>query len=152
MFARTYVGAPTIYYGDEVGLEGGPDPDCRRPFPWNWESDPRRVALHAYYRKLTRARHASPALRTGTFRALHADGMQYAYARSGGGEDFVVALNAGKADAEVPIDLKAWGGKVKAVDVLSGATESWSGVAKVKVPGETGRLFKLQSATSSAKP
>lgn len=28
-------GMPTIYYGDEVGMEGGPDPDCRRTFPWN---------------------------------------------------------------------------------------------------------------------
>lgn len=34
LFLFTYPGAPSIYYGDEVGLEGGKDPDNRRAFPW----------------------------------------------------------------------------------------------------------------------
>ena len=36
LFSMTYVGAPTIYYGDEIGMEGWGDPDCRRPFHWKW--------------------------------------------------------------------------------------------------------------------
>jgi len=35
LFQFTYVGAPSIYYGDEIGLTGDKDPDCRRAFPWD---------------------------------------------------------------------------------------------------------------------
>ncbi len=40
VFLFTWVGAPLIYYGDEIGMEGGPDPDCRRPMLWERESGP----------------------------------------------------------------------------------------------------------------
>ena len=69
LFQMTYVGAPTIYYGDEVALEGARDPDCRRPFPWNWEQDAKRNAMHEWYTKLANLRLAHAALRTGTFAA-----------------------------------------------------------------------------------
>jgi glycosidase len=143
MFALTYVGAPHIYYGDEIGMEGGRDPDCRRPFLWSWAEDPERVALRDYYKRLIALRRAHAALRTGEFRAVHAAGMLYAYTRSGGGEEFLVALNAGKQAAELPLDLSAWGGTVRATDMLTGASERWSAVARIPLPGETGRVFKL---------
>jgi glycosidase len=150
LFGMTYIGAPTIYYGDEIGMQGGKDPDCRRPFIWTWEGDPQRMALHDYYKKLIAARKAHAALRTGEFRTLYATGMQYAYARSGGGENFVVALNAGKQSAKLPIDLAAFGGKVTAVDLLSGESVSWSGAAQVSLPPETGRVFRLTRAVGGA--
>ena len=34
LFQMTYPGAPSVYYGDEIGMLGGKDPDCRRAFPW----------------------------------------------------------------------------------------------------------------------
>jgi cyclomaltodextrinase len=53
-------GMPMVYYGDEIGLAGGTDPDCRRPMPW----DPRRqnLALRAWFHKLARLRLESDAL------------------------------------------------------------------------------------------
>jgi len=42
-------GTPILYYGDEIGMTGDKDPDCRRPFDWRYEGDPRRQALRAYY-------------------------------------------------------------------------------------------------------
>ena len=51
----TYIGVPSIYYGDEVGLSGGNDPDCRRCFPWDttdWDH-----VLHDHYRRLIQLRH-----------------------------------------------------------------------------------------------
>lgn len=75
----TIPGAPTIYYGDEVGLAGDRDPECRRPMPWDratGEND-----LLAYYRQLGALRQAHPVLRTGTFIPLAASGGTYAFGR-----------------------------------------------------------------------
>lgn len=104
LFAMTYVGAPHIYYGDEIGMEGGKDPDCRRPFPWNWEQDPARADLHGFYKQAIALRKAHPALRRGSFRAVLADGMLYGFVRESGGERLLVLLNnqAAPAVARVP--------------------------------------------------
>jgi glycosidase len=145
MFGMTYVGAPHIYYGDEVGMEGGKDPDCRRPFLWDYARDPWRVELLDYYRKLTAARHAHPALRTGAFRTVHAEGRTYAYVRSEGDQHFLVTLNAGGAAAKLTPDLSFLGGPLQATDLLSGRSESWGATgASIDLPAETGRLFRLQ--------
>jgi len=143
LFEMTYVGAPTIYYGDEVAMEGQKDPDCRRPFPWNWQQDPKRTDMHAWYTKLTALRNGHAALRTGDFRGVSTTGMSYVYTRQGGGEEFLVALNAGRTPAAVGIDLAPWGGRLKAVDALTGAAEAWSGTATLQLPPATGRIFQI---------
>ena len=152
LFAMTYVGAPQIYYGDEIGMEGGKDPDCRRPFYWDYAKDAWRVELLDYYKKLTATRHSSAALRTGDFRTVYAQGKAYAYVRSGGGNLWLVALNAGKEATEVPVDLAAFGGNVKAADVLAGTTETWGGTAKIALAPESGRLFKLAKLGTVGTP
>ena len=58
----TYAGAPTIYYGDEIGMVGSDDPDDRRAFEWG-KGDKELVE---YYAKLAAIRNAYPALRTGS--------------------------------------------------------------------------------------
>lgn len=144
LFQMTYVGAPAIYYGDEIAMEGQRDPDCRRPFVWDWEKDPKRVAMHAWYAKLANLRLAHPALRTGEFRTLSADGMAYAFERTDGKETFVVVLNAGRQSAKVRLDCARWGGKASAVDALEGgAPQAWSGTATIDVPGSSGRIYRL---------
>jgi cyclomaltodextrinase len=152
LFAMTYVGAPQIYYGDEVGMEGGKDPDCRRPFYWDYAKDAWRVELLDYYKTLTATRHSSAALRTGEFRTVHAQGKAFAYVRSGGGDQWLVALNAGKEPVEVPVDLAAFGGNVKAADVLAGTSETWGGTAKIALAPESGRLFKLAKLATVGAP
>ena len=62
----TVYGVPSVYYGDEVGLEGYRDPFCRMPYPW---SHPDR-ALLSFYRRLGKLRSAHPALGSGSFRFL----------------------------------------------------------------------------------
>jgi glycosidase len=143
LFQMTYVGAPAIYYGDEVALEGQRDPDCRRPFPWNWEQDAKRTAMHTWYSTLANLRDAHAALRTGDFRTVSTSGMTYVYTRKGSREEFLVAMNAGRSPAEVAIDLAPWGGKVKAVDAVTGEGAAWSGTAKLSLPGVTGRVFQI---------
>ena len=95
LFQMTLAGAPSIYYGDEIGLQGGPDPDCRRAFPWDesrWDRD-----LLAWFRRATALRHAHPALRRGRYVRLHADrgtGV-FAFARQGQGQTLAIVINNG---------------------------------------------------------
>jgi glycosidase len=105
LFGMTYVGAPTIYYGDEIAMEGSHDPDCRRPFLWNYVDDPERVELHDYVRNLTAIRREHPCLVHGAFKTLHSHGTVYVYQRGSGADQAIVILNAGTEAAEVMIPL-----------------------------------------------
>lgn len=67
-FMLTYVGSPLIYYGTEIGLDGGPDPDCRRPMPWNPEDW--NHGIYSMVRGLTALRRKYPVLRRGEVRRL----------------------------------------------------------------------------------
>jgi glycosidase len=53
-------GMPFLYYGDEVGMTGGPDPDCRRGMLW--DEDKQDKDMLAYYQRLIRIRKAHPCL------------------------------------------------------------------------------------------
>jgi len=97
-------GAPCIYYGDEVGVEGREDPDCRRAYPW----DPVRqdASLRAFIAGLIGLRKAETVLRRGRFRLLAAEGRAVAYAMlpDGSGQtgsSIVVAINAGDQSTRV---------------------------------------------------
>ena len=96
----TFPGAPSIYYGDEVGLAGAIDPDSRRGFPpeSNWDRE-----LYHYHCQLIQLRHSHPALRTGTLQILYAQGTVYMFARCLPEEEILIAVNVGTAIA--PVDL-----------------------------------------------
>jgi len=96
----TFPGAPSIYYGDEVGLPGKIDPDSRRGFPLeaSWDRE-----ILEYHRQLIALRHAYPALRTGHYQVLYAQGLVYIFARTLGSEEIIVAVNAGTDPAQVSL-------------------------------------------------
>ena len=146
LFGMTYVGAPHIYYGNEIAMEGERDPDCRRPFVWSWKDEPRRADMHAYYRKLAGIRHANSALRTGDFTTLTTSGLTYAYLRSDASGDFVVALNASGIPGKTAVDLQRWGGAAKATNLLTGATATWTGTASIDLAPESGGIWKVTKA------
>jgi neopullulanase len=77
LIQMTLPGAPCIYYGDEVGVTGREDPDCRRAYPW----DPARQdrGLRDFVGGLIALRHANPVLRRGRFELLAAEGSAVAY-------------------------------------------------------------------------
>lgn len=64
-------GCPMIYYGDEVGMTGGNDPDCRRGMVWR--EDKQDLEILAYYKKLLSLRKSEPCICSGKQRFLLAD-------------------------------------------------------------------------------
>ena len=99
----TYAGVPSIYYGDEIGLEGGDDPDCRRCFDWDrahWNA-----ALHAHYRQLIEWRQRRPEWRRGAYQTLAVAGDALVFARYLDRQVTVVAINRGAAPISVAVPL-----------------------------------------------
>lgn len=109
LFLMTFPGAPCIYYGDEIGMMGGRDPDCRRAFPWpngtGERPHPWNLGLLESVRRMVALRKARPALRRGVFTRLYAAGQVYAFARQLDEETLIVVLNAGQqlARPEIPV-------------------------------------------------
>jgi len=116
LFQMSYVGAPCIYYGDEIGLFGGADPDCRRAFPWDQPESWNREALE-YTRILVEARKASVALRRGDFRVLQAEGDTLVFERSHQDARAYVLFNVGQSELVVTVPEMAAGNYF---DVLEG--------------------------------
>jgi glycosidase len=89
----TYPGAPTIYYGDELGMPGAGDPDDRRPMAWGKGNQD----LVQWYAKLANIRNAYSVLRTGDITPLQVDSSHskdvLAYTRNSGSKHAVIVVN-----------------------------------------------------------
>jgi glycosidase len=92
LFQMTMPGAPCIYYGDEIGMNGAADPHCRAAFPWTeqsqWHSD-----LLTFYHRAIALRHRYLVLRIGTFQRLLARDGVYAFSRTLKQQHAVVIFN-----------------------------------------------------------
>ncbi len=106
----TVFGIPSVYYGDEVGMEGYHDPFCRFPFPWHETEGegalPYRTDLLNFYRALGALRR-SPAFHGGDFRMLAHGDKHIAYERMSADATarYVIAANRGTASVEIPVDV-----------------------------------------------
>ena len=89
----TLPGIPSIFYGDEAGLQGFDDPINRRPYPWG--SEDKEILMH--YRKLGRIRRENRAVFSGGFNMRDENGL-VAYERAGGDDEILIAVNAGTDD------------------------------------------------------
>jgi cyclomaltodextrinase len=118
LLLMTFPGAPSIYYGDEIGLEGGlTHADIRRPFPWDQPKLWKREVL-AYHKELIALRKSHPALRRGTYHRLFADFDVYAFGRKLGEDVLLVAVNVAEGPRlmDVPVNgLFPEGADLKAV-------------------------------------
>ena len=86
----TWPGAPTIYYGDEAGVCGWTDPDCRRTYPWGHED----LELIEFHRYLIGIRKKNKVFRNGSFKPLLAENGMIAYGRFDADEQGVVVVNS----------------------------------------------------------
>jgi neopullulanase len=101
-------GTPSIYYGDELGMEGGPDPDCRRAYPL--VADEAGLATRAFVRAAIHARRDQAALRQGTVSIAAASGQAIAFARQADGKRALVAINSGREPARLDVDAASLAG------------------------------------------
>jgi autotransporter-associated beta strand protein len=175
----TMPGAPTIYYGDEVGLVGPvayagdkweDDPYNRLPFPWldetgtpfytHLQTQTGQDALRDYYKLLIAARNAHPALRTGDFTTLLVDddAMLYGYGRklADNSDAALVVANRHTAAQDAALDVSGYlPAGATFVDVLNGDavyTVDGSGVLTITaVPTMSGALLVL-SGTLETPP
>jgi cyclomaltodextrinase len=101
----TLPGAPSVYYGDEIGLSGGlPDRWARKTFPWShpehWNHD-----LLEFYKRVIHLRREHAALQVGAYTTLLAEGEVLAFARTLGDSMLIVAVNAGATPSLARIPL-----------------------------------------------
>ena len=108
-FQFAYPGAPAIYYGDEVAITGGKDPDCRKAFPWRPEE--RNAELHGWVQQLIALRKQHGILRRGDFKRVAVDDRHnvYAFARTLSSQAVLVAINASPARREVRVPVNGLG-------------------------------------------
>ncbi len=138
-------GTPLIYYGDEIALPGGVDPDNRRDFPGGWLEDPRNAfettgrtdveqSVWSHLQTLLTLRATRPALRRGTMENLHVSHQTWIYRRGG----TVVALNNGSAPATVTLPAMTLGADV--LKVCGAPTTSASGMS-LTIPARSSCVF-----------
>lgn len=113
----TLRGIPELYYGDEIAMPGGGDPDNRRDFPGGWSDDPKNAftndgrtaeqqELFQYVRELLRLRREHGALRGGSLWHLAADDFSYVFVRESEEERLVVGFNNSEAEKTLKISLR----------------------------------------------
>lgn len=96
----TFIGAPMIYYGDEIGMTGGRDPLNRRCMIWNeykWNLD-----IHDWYKTLIKIRNETPAIKFGSYVPVLAKGQVFGFKRFCGNQSVYVFINGGNDVENVP--------------------------------------------------
>ena len=97
----TWVGAPTVYYGDEAGVCVFTDPDNRRTYPWGHEDQ----ELIAFHKEAIRIHKEHPALKTGSLKILGGEENILSYARFKGHDRIIVVINNRSERAEVKVPV-----------------------------------------------
>lgn len=154
-FSMTYLGSPHVYYGDELALAGGKDPDCRRTMPWSQIELPARSQTLDHYRKLANIRRSEDAFALGDFKRVLAQGNIYAYLRSDGEDRLLVVLNNGDNPATAMLPVGDFGisdgtkldillGDAGAMSAGQGEMEVRRGVLPLTVPAVDGVIVAFE--------
>lgn len=142
----TYPGAPCVYYGTEIGMSGGKDPDCRRAFPWDegeWHTE-----ILEYVKRCATIRKKHVALRTGDFKVIYAVDKCVVYLRQQGDEKLLVALNSGTQAAAINVETREVLPDGVTLKVIFGKPASYQTVngslTGLTIPKREGMVLKVQ--------
>ncbi len=139
LFMFSYPGAPCVYYGDEIGIDGEHDPGSRKSFPWDenkWDQN-----LLSYVKEVIALRRQNPALRRGDFKRLWSAEGTYAFSRSFEDNTFIIALNASDSIQQIEVTHDAQ----KNPKIVLGEASDISvgdGRVKFKIPARCGVVLK----------
>lgn len=130
-------GVPTIFYGDEAGLEGYGDPFCRRCYPWGNED----YEIMDCYKKTIKLRNENESLRSGEFETVYKNGKCYAFIRYNKNSSFITAVNFGE-ETVIRIDAARFG-----LHCLNGVMHveeyhSDDGIYYIHMPEKSVKIFK----------
>ena len=161
IFQMTYVGAPMVYYGDEIGMWGANDPDCRKPMVWadlkyddekllpdqTLKNNPDKVEpnndLLVHYKNLIRIRNENPALQLGNFSTVLVDNKKelYAFSRNYKDEKIIVVINNNNKTQYAKIKIPA---NTKWIDLLNVNAEYRGNKSKqnIGIPAKWGVILK----------
>ncbi len=152
-------GTPLVYYGDEIGMPGGNDPDNRRDFPGGWREDTRNAfeergrtpeenRLFQHVQRLAELRRRSEALRRGTQVDLLATERAYAFARVAGNQGAIAIFHDGPAaeTLKIPVDALRWPDGARLTDALGSSEplEVSHGEVEIRVPARAAVLYETR--------
>lgn len=145
----TYPGAPTIYYGDEVGMAGADDPDDRRTMDWSGSNQD----LFNWYAKLISLRKNYSALRTGSISMLPTgDNAVLSYVRADSSNQLLVATNNSAAAVTVSLDASAVKSNTLTNLITNAAVTKNNGSVTVTIPAYSGVLLVNNAAAPAPAP
>jgi glycosidase len=144
----TWPGAPSIYYGDELGMEGGKDPDNRRTMRWDIANDSNDMLT--YYKELIAARNGSQALQTGEPKLLEASDADktLAYERIEGKEIALTAVNISKSDKHLTLKFPH---KQSYTNILDGKQYAPSNTLEIDLSPESAAVLLPSSEAQSIR-
>jgi len=155
--ALTLRGIPEIYYGDEIGMAGGDDPDNRRDFPGGWTGDQENAFVQAgrtaterqifdYVQALLKMRREHDAFRGGKLWHLYSDDETYVFVRENDNEKLVVAFENGAKDRDLTIPVKDTSAQgMRSISRIFGEGQSEMAALGIKVhlPSQSLTVFEL---------
>ncbi len=156
----TMRGVPSIYYGDEIGMTGGADPDNRHDFPGGWQGDARNAfaasgrtetenSIFNYVQRLTSLRAKSEALRRGRMVELAATKLTWVYARQAPGETAIIVLNNDAQPANISIPFPK-DGVFKSQLALTADLTISNGNGTVRLPAYSAEIYESGQNNAAA--